>query len=201
MNTSHTLPVVLALSLSLGGCGIFVPEKTLFGNDNVDPPKASASGMYEHNIVAHIRCEIRNGVWRALQRPDVGWLQDYGAKVTFKITVDEQGSLAPNLSLLPPFFNSEVFTLGIGLSGSAQATRVETVQLPHLEIAELLAEQRKNVKRGTDRVRQLTARDHDRKQPENWSVHLRQGGCCGRRRTSASTKSAERRHSPNSRTS
>jgi hypothetical protein len=129
MSTNRTV-VACALAVALSGCGLFTPEKNLFSNDyDHAPGQASPQGMYEYNIVQHIQCEIRNGVWRASQLPNSGWLRQYGGLATLKLIVEDQGSLSPNASFLTPFglVGAQSFTLGIGASGSANATRTETM--------------------------------------------------------------------------
>lgn len=124
----------------------FTPEKGLT-NDNVAPGNPSPEGMFEQNVVAHMRCEIRNGVAKALLLPNVQWLASYGATVTLKLTAEDQSSISPNASFLTPLANAATFTLGIGASGSANATRVETIQFNYSN-RELLQEARKDLLAG-----------------------------------------------------
>jgi hypothetical protein len=144
---SRIAPAIL-LTGSLGACGIFVPQKSPFSDDETIPPGAlSRQGKVESNIIANIRCEIRNGAYRALGLKTVPWLETWGATVTLKLIWDEMGSLSPGLSVLSPLPNAEAFTLGVGVSGSAHATRVETITF-NLSIAELLSDRRKIVSSG-----------------------------------------------------
>jgi hypothetical protein len=136
-----------ALSLVLGGCGLFTPEKGFLSSDEVEPGKPSPQGMFEYNVVQHIRCEIRNGLWRARQLVHTDWLKSSGAIVTLKLTAEEQSALIPNASFLTPLVAAQSFTLGIGGSGTANATRVETIQFSYSS-AELLAEAKKDVSAG-----------------------------------------------------
>lgn len=148
---SLAVGVVSAISLSaLGGCGLFTPEKGLLSNDDVQPPNASPQGMFEQNVVAHIRCEIRNGVAKALLLPNVQWLAGYAATVTLKLTVEDQSALSPNASFISPILplaSAQSFTFGIGGSGAANATRVETIQFNYSN-KELLAEAHKDLRAG-----------------------------------------------------
>jgi hypothetical protein len=139
------LTVVVLTSFS-SGCGLFTPEKGLT-NDNVAPGNPSPEGMFEQNVVAHIRCEIRNGVARAILLPNVQWLANYGATVTLKLTSQDQSSLNPTASFLTPLAGAQSFTLGIGANGSANATRVETIQFNYLN-RELLQEAKKDFRAG-----------------------------------------------------
>jgi hypothetical protein len=156
-NKTRKFPFALCLLgaiplTALGGCGLYTPEKGLLSNDDVEPPNPSPQGMFEQNVVAHIRCEIRNGIAKVLlyqKLPNVPWLADYAATVTLKLTVEDQSALNPNASFLTPFGlkGAESFTLGIGASGTANATRVETIQFTYSN-KELLAEAKKDISAG-----------------------------------------------------
>lgn len=121
------------VATSLPGCGVFTPEKGLLFNDDVDPPAASPQGMFEFNVVQHIKCEIRTGMWKAGHLPSSKWLEKLGAQVTLKLIVEDQSALNPTASFLSPFglAGVESFTLGIGGMGTAHATRTETIQFTY----------------------------------------------------------------------
>lgn len=204
----RVLSAALVLTTTVGGCGLTVPEKDIFTNDNVPPKSPSPEGGHENFIIGHIRCEIANGVYKAKELgvawffplpPDVvakyvkkqaddikkknakiarlvpveprapveppapatnpsatkpvlpanlGW----GASVTFKIQVQEQSGLNPGVSLTTPLENSvrmfpvggnvvspQSFSLGLGLTGGATATRVETISYTYV-FTELIKE-------------------------------------------------------------
>jgi hypothetical protein len=144
-NTTRTFPFSLCLLgaiplAALGGCGLFTPDKDLFVDDNVDPPQPSPAGIFEQGVVTHVRCEIRNGLWKAVQLPNVQWLWTYGTTVTLKLQVEEQSGVNPGVSLTTPLENSiktypvggnvlsgQSFSLGLGGAGTAHSTRVETI--------------------------------------------------------------------------
>jgi hypothetical protein len=138
---------ICVLLIALAGCGVFAPEKSLLVNDNVDPPNPPPQGQFEANVISHIACEISNGLWKAAHQPDAShrlqWLTNYGAFVTLKLVVEDQSSLSPNASFITPLFNMQAFTLSIGGSGSANATRTETIQLT-LSDGDLYAIAKKN---------------------------------------------------------
>lgn len=121
--------VACALAGALGGCGLYTPEKGLLQSDDAEPPNPSPQGEYEQRIVKHIQCEIRVGVWKAAQLPNSQWIRQYGGLATLKLVVQNQSSLSPNASFLTPFGlkGAESFLLGIGGSGSVNATRTETL--------------------------------------------------------------------------
>ena len=54
-------------------------------------------------VVGHIRCEIRNGVIKALVFPEVQWLKTWGAVVKLTLTRDERSDLDPSVSVLVRF--------------------------------------------------------------------------------------------------
>lgn len=129
-----SLLIVVLLATGLNGCGLYVPEKDVLVNDNVQTGKFSPQGLLENRIVGHIRCEIRDGIIDALVFPQVQWLKKWGATVTLKLTVEDQSALAPGVSLLSPLGTSvnafpgpQSFSLGLGLTGAANATRLETI--------------------------------------------------------------------------
>jgi len=146
-----------AISLStLGGCGVFVPEKNPLSPDHITDPqsKASSEGTYESLVIANIYCEVATGLavaYHDLRAEENGklaqlqWLHDWGTSITVTITVEDQSGLTPGLSLTTPFENkiftfpkggnvtsAQSFNLGLGASGTAAATRTETIQFTYL---------------------------------------------------------------------
>lgn len=136
---SYLTLLATSLLATLGGCGLFTPEKGLLSNDDVEPPPpgqpwpASEQGKFEFTVVQHVMCEIRTGLWKAHFLPHSEWLQKLGAQVTLALVVEDQSALSPNASFLQTFGlkGAETFTFGIGASGSANATRTETIQFTY----------------------------------------------------------------------
>jgi hypothetical protein len=143
----------LFLPAALSGCGFFVPEKEIFPQGKYD------QGNFESTIVKNIKCELHRGVQTALdelgESPRSRFLKDWGAQVQLKITADEMSGLTPGATLTTPLENSvKVFpvggnvvspqsvSLGLGLSGTAHATRVETISFTY-SFQDLLAEGRR----------------------------------------------------------
>jgi len=145
---------ILALisTLALTGCssGAFVPEAQEFYE-----PKAFEKAD-ENVIVNQVKCEIHLGVQNALDDfgDSVAWLKTYVAKVTFKLTMDEKGTLSPGVSYIKPFSSavltfagapsvsvSRMFSLGGGVSGSSEAQRIETLGFTY-KVSDLLKEGR-----------------------------------------------------------
>lgn len=127
-NLKRVLPFALIPSATLGGCGLGVPQKDLFVDDNIVPKYPSTQGELEETIVANIKCEIRKGVYLAMSLPNVDkWLGTWGATVSLKIQVEEQSGLNPGVTVIDPlenatkvfrvggnFATSQFFNLGIG---------------------------------------------------------------------------------------
>jgi hypothetical protein len=154
-------PFAAIVLVTLGGCGLYVPDKDLLSNDTVPPGQPSPSGKYENRVVAHIRCEIRNGVWNALKLgSNVQWLADWGATVTLKMQVEEQSALNPSVSVLKVLHNvitpfstggnvtsPQAIAYGFGATGSANATRLETITFTYSN-KELIDEAVQDLKQG-----------------------------------------------------
>jgi hypothetical protein len=130
--------------VTIGGCGLFTPEKDLLTGDEITVGDPSPRGLFENRIVAHIRCEIRNGVFYAGSLPNVGWLSKWGTTATLKLTVEDLNGVGPNASWPTPLPKGQSFTFGAGLSGSANATRLETIAFTYSN-AELIAEAKKDL--------------------------------------------------------
>jgi hypothetical protein len=129
---------VLAASLILSGCGMTVPKME-------DLSQKVPEGLEENTIVNQVKCEIHLGVQEALANPmpngnPIKWLNDWASKVSMTLTVDEKGALAPGLTFTSPFQESaEMFSMDVGASASAEATRKETIQFTYA-FADLLHE-------------------------------------------------------------
>jgi hypothetical protein len=117
--------LLITLSTTVGGCGFFTPEMQTFW-EGKDQEKA-----FENVIVNNIKCEIRNGVYDAqqlLKTPgrypgnDIGWLEQQGATVSLKLSVDQKSALNPGIS-----YGGAIFSAGVGTANSTDATRTEIV--------------------------------------------------------------------------
>jgi hypothetical protein len=136
------------MAAGLGGCGVFIPEKHPLSADTIDPGGNSNYGNIENAIITHVRCEIAKGIWEVRNSPltNVEWLfkSTWGTSVTLTLTFEDQSGLTPGASLFTPFPNAintfstggpvtvaRSFTLGVGASGTANATRTETIQFTY----------------------------------------------------------------------
>jgi hypothetical protein len=150
-----SLALTLVVSFGLGGCGLAVPEKSIFNEDVPNetthmPPQ----GSLEEGIIAKIRCELGYGILNALTLPNVDWLRSWGTTVTLKLTVDEKGSLSPNATFAQFLNKTETFVLGASASGSADATRVENIAF-NLSNDVLIEEARAQIDAGNATCRHL----------------------------------------------
>lgn len=115
----------------MGGCGLTVPELQ-------EPP---ANTMQSENdalvqaIVHSVHCEIEDAVTAAIN-DDIAtqghngffyanFLSKWGAEVALTLTVEEKSIVSPNAVFMPPNPATALFTLGGGLSQSADATRID----------------------------------------------------------------------------
>ncbi len=129
-----------------------MPEKDLLSIHKED------AGVFENIIVNNIKCELHRGVQDTLDYfgddARIQWLKTWGATVTLKISVDEKSGLNPGVSLTTPLENSikafpvggnvttpQSIALALGGSGSADATRVETIAFTY-SFKDLLTEGR-----------------------------------------------------------
>lgn len=134
---------LFALAVTLGGCsfGLVTPEIEDF------PTPQIQERTLENTLVNNIRCELTLGYINATSyinssplHNDISWFSKWGATASLKLTADEKSTLSPGVSLTKTFPNvvtpfptggnvtsPQSFMLGLGLSGSADATRVETI--------------------------------------------------------------------------
>jgi hypothetical protein len=130
------LLVGLLLSCGLSGCGAVVPELRDWPGNN----EAGAAAMVTA-IVRSVRCELRHAVtaivnhdieaipFRRSHRTYTDFLNNWGAEVAFTFTIVEKSTVNPTGVWMPPSPATAIFTLGGDLSVSAQATRVETMNI------------------------------------------------------------------------
>jgi hypothetical protein len=132
----------LLSGIALGGCGMVVHEMHEFYSKQGDEK------FDENVIVSQIKCELHKGVqdtlteaggFSAFSGNNIDWLRTWGATVTLTLTVDEKSGFNPGLTFLSPMKNEtyllsgtsitspQAFSLGLGLQGSGDATRKETI--------------------------------------------------------------------------
>jgi hypothetical protein len=122
-------------------CGTYTPDKDpLSGDSPTDDDALTSQGSYEIGIVKHVSCEIGQGLIQGavLKLP---WLDAWGTTVTQSITVEDQSGLNPGVTAITPLQNKlfpfptggtvvapQSFSLSVGVTGSANALRTETIQ-------------------------------------------------------------------------
>lgn len=126
--------LILSSSLLLAGCGTTVPEM----QEWYEPPEKQK--ITENLIINHIKCELHRGVDAAIDKYygagkrsgyAADWIKNWLATVTLKLTVEEKSSINPGISWVRTWPDARSFTLGLGISGSADATRVETISFTY----------------------------------------------------------------------
>ena len=134
---------IFSMALVSSGCGLSVPSKNLTTEDQPDPVNGSSQqAYYETQIIGHIGCEMAMAVFQADARWKLPWLREWGTAVTLIITAQDQSGLNAGASLISPLQNftktfpagglvtiPQTFTLGLGATGSLNATRSETIQV------------------------------------------------------------------------
>jgi hypothetical protein len=124
----------------VGGCGTYVPDVLEFwaGPDDL--------GIKVNSIASQVKCELEEAVRdrisrdRALRPRHLAWLETWGAQVTLSFVIDEKTLFNPGATLKTPLQNAIVpfptggnltigqnFSLGLGLTTSAGATRTSKV--------------------------------------------------------------------------
>lgn len=130
------LLISIFLSCAVAGCGTVVPELRDWPNND----EAGAAAMVTA-IVRSVRCELRHAVtnivnhdvdavpYRRSHRTYTDFLNNWGAEVAFTFTIVEKSAANPSGVWMPLSPLSSVFTLSGDLSVSAQATRIETMNI------------------------------------------------------------------------
>jgi hypothetical protein len=135
------LSIGLFVSVTLGGCGLYTPAKDPLLSESIEPDRTTLQGDYETGLIAHITCEIGQGLLEAHNNFDLKWLDDWGTTITQSSTAEDQGGLSPGLTAINPLHNvvfpfstggnvisPQSFSFSVGGSASANALRTETIQ-------------------------------------------------------------------------
>jgi hypothetical protein len=129
MKAYGSLSAIMA-SIVLASCGLYVPEI----QENPFATEAERANFIQ-SIVRNVRCEVQDAVVRLyaenseidpLNR-NLAWFDSWAAQVSLTLTIDEKGSASPVISLLPPSPPTNIFTLGIGITQSEEAQRVDKI--------------------------------------------------------------------------
>ena len=142
--------VPVAAALLTTGCALTTPDLRLAANGG-----DFEEGLSEERLIGYVKCSLGQALHDVVsqERADrarygplapldpAPWLSDWGAQVSLKVAVDENSNLSPGLMVKTPranaishFPNGDVtvarsFGLGVSASATAEATRVEGLQL------------------------------------------------------------------------
>jgi hypothetical protein len=130
------LAILICFGLSVGSCGTYVPELREFPNYS----QADTQSMID-GVVQSVRCELSHAITSVVDR-DIAdaphrqskrrysdFLGNWGAEVLLTFTVVEKTSGSPSILWTPPSPVTAALSLNARLSGSAQATRIEKMNL------------------------------------------------------------------------
>ena len=95
--------------------------------NKVDERGLSFEGKLKSRLIAKIKCEMQNALYYADGLGSVPWLKTWGTQITIKSTWDEMSSLSPGISNVLSLHGAESVTTVFGGTGSAHATRLETI--------------------------------------------------------------------------
>jgi hypothetical protein len=121
--------VALCASLSLTGCGLFLPEIQDFGD------KVTGQQLVE-SIAYNVTCEVQDAIDQIYNNPDhprkSTFLDTWGVQIGLSLQVEEKSSVNPVFTWLPPSPASAVFSLAGGGTLSADATRQDKLNSYYL---------------------------------------------------------------------
>ena len=124
---SRRLLGALLGGLILAGCGTAVPEIRDFPNNKGE----AQNNVLVQAIIVSIRCELQDAVTSVINEGNPSsanfykaFLGQWGAQVALTLRLDEKTSVSPS-GIYAPL--GSIFSFGGGLSGTADATRVDIV--------------------------------------------------------------------------
>jgi hypothetical protein len=163
--------VPMSVALLLAGCGLSVPEIQ-------ENPKSPRDGqLLVHAIVSSVHCEVIDALhWANDNAPPPALMPavmpgpppalrlkpkkkinqkifpGWGVQVSLTLTMEEKTAFSPSVVYLPHSPITSVFTLGGGLTASADATRTDKMSF-YYKVADLLAENtcERGIQEGTDK--------------------------------------------------
>jgi hypothetical protein len=124
----------LGATLLLAGCGTYVPDIQEFPGDS------RAGSQLVTAILTNIKCELRDALedFYRVSRGNKTFLDNWGVQTNLDLTISEKGVINPTAELAPVTPADAVFTLGLGVSGSSEATRTNKL-MSFNTVAELRA--------------------------------------------------------------
>lgn len=132
----------LVLALMLAGCGAFVPQIRDFPNNATE----AKNNELVQAIIVSIHCELKDAVTSVINAGAdsaringydyARFLREWGAQVGLTLQMEEKTIVNPTAVYMPISPPSSIFTLGGGLSGTADATRIDKVNY-YYKVSEL----------------------------------------------------------------
>jgi len=121
----------------LAGCGTQVPQIRDFPNNNT----VADNNELVQAIIVSIHCELKDAVTKVINARahnyyTAEFLKKWGAQVGLTLQLEEKTTVSPNTVYLPPSPPSSIFTLAGGLTGTADATRIDKINF-YYKVSEL----------------------------------------------------------------
>jgi hypothetical protein len=115
--------VALILAVCVASCGTYVPEIQEFPGNTL-----SGQALLD-SIIFNVTCEVRDAIVQLyVDYPNGTFINNWGAQITLNLQLEEKSSANPTGNWIPPYFPpSSIFNLGVGASGSADATRIDKI--------------------------------------------------------------------------
>lgn len=118
--------IAVVLFVFLSGCGLRVPDIQEVGD-------RSEGQRFVQAVIINITCELRAALVGLRETfPEGTFIDSWGIQTTLTLTYDEKGTLAPGVTWTPPSPADAVFSIGGGLSASADATRMNKINAYYL---------------------------------------------------------------------
>jgi hypothetical protein len=128
----RTVAAVMSIVFLLSGCGTYVPSlrewplnDTLAESDMIDAIIRSVGCELSYTVTQVIENDREDAKKRVSKKTYSDFLLGWGVEVAVNLTVVERSSINPTLLFTPPTVPTRTFTLGSGLTGSAEATRLQ----------------------------------------------------------------------------
>ena len=120
----------LAACLAVSGCGLFVPElqKSIPHGGPPSEQEGLTGQTFVNSVVFNVTCEVRDAIVQFYRDyPDGLFMNTWGVQVTLNLQVKEKSSANPTANWTPPSPATAAFNLGFGVTGSADATRIDKI--------------------------------------------------------------------------
>ncbi len=116
--------------MAVGSCGVFVPElqESIPHGGQPSEQEGLDGQTFVNSVVFNVACEVRDAIVQFYRDyPDGSFMNSWGVQVTLNLQVEEKSSANPTANWTPPSPATAMFNLGLGLTGSADATRIDKI--------------------------------------------------------------------------